>query len=488
MKPPAGVATADEDIRPPPEQRKNFKLLRFRRFLGLFMQTLALILHPKGAMDTKKEGKTLVSQEAQEPGNQDWDRRRFLGRSSVAVVGAALAARMEAQQRDVSPDILKIEKAQQDKSATDAGPEHQLLKESNPNTFLPPATDHGEVQTFWNSFSTAHRRIQEGGWSRQVTVKDFPISKDIAGVNMRLTAGGIRELHWHNAAEWALMLSGNARITAIDNDGRSAVRDVGKNDLWFFPTGTPHSIQGLEPDGCEFLLVFDDGKFSEADTTLISDWTRHTPPEVLAKNWGVPESALDPVYRVPPDGHYIFQAAVPGPLQDDIRAASGSVEPSPVSFDFAMHRMPPSRKMKYGEVRIIDSRNFPVSTTIAAAHVIVKPGGLRELHWHQNADEWQYYIAGKGRMTVFFNGAKARTADFAEGDVGVVQKTLGHYIENVGDSDLVFLEMFKADRFMDLSLSEWVSNTPPELVMAHLGISKEVLQTIPKQKALITPL
>jgi oxalate decarboxylase len=191
---------------------------------------------------------------------------------------------------------------------------------------------------------------------------------------------------------------------------------------------------------------------------------------------------------VPPDGHYIFQAAVPGPLQDDIRAASGSVEPSPVSFDFAMHKMPPSRKMKYGEVRIIDSRNFPVSTTIAAAHVIVKPGGLRELHWHQNADEWQYYIAGKGRMTVFFNGAKARTADFAEGDVGVVQKTLGHYIENVGDSDLVFLEMFKADRFMDLSLSEWVSNTPPELVMAHLGISKEVLQTIPKQKALITPL
>ena len=72
---------------------------------------------------------------------------------------------------------------------------------------------------------------------------------------MRLTAGGIRELHWHNAAEWVLMLSGNARITAIDNDGKSAVKDVAKDDLWFFPTGTPHSIQGLEPDGCEFLPV-----------------------------------------------------------------------------------------------------------------------------------------------------------------------------------------------------------------------------------------
>jgi len=142
-------------------------------------------------------------------------------------------------------------------------PKISYFKDANPNTFMPPPTDHGEVATFWSSFSVAHRRVQEGGWSRQVTVEDFPLSKDIAGVNMRLTAGGIRELHRHAAAEWALMLSGNARISAIDNDGKSFVKDVSKDDLWFFPTGTPHSIQGLQPDGCEFLLVFDDGKFSE---------------------------------------------------------------------------------------------------------------------------------------------------------------------------------------------------------------------------------
>lgn len=411
-------------------------------------------------------------------------RRKFLGKSSSILATAVLAARAQAQG---AQDIEKISKAQQDKSASDIGPENQLLKDANPNTFMPPPTDHGEVETFWSSFSSAHRRVQEGGWSRQVTVEDFPISKDIAGVNMRLTAGGIRELHWHAAAEWALMLSGNARITAIDNDGKSFVKDVTKDDLWFFPTGTPHSIQGLNPDGCEFLLVFDDGNFSEGNTTLISDWTRHTPPEVLAKNWGVPQDALDPVYKVPPDGHYIFQAAVPPELEEDVRAGSGSRGESPVAFDFAMHEMPPTRKARYGEVRIIDSRNFRVATTIAAAHVIVKPGGLRELHWHQNADEWQYYVQGKGRMTVFFNAGKARTADFNAGDLGYVPKTLGHYIENVGDTDLIFLEMFKADKFMDLSLSEWVSNTPPELIMQHLGISKETLQAIPKTKPLITP-
>jgi len=406
-----------------------------------------------------------------------FDRRRLLGAGAAGV----LATLAEAQ------DIPKIKEAQRGASATNPGPENTAIQAASPNAFLPPDTDHGEVQTFWSSFSSAHRRIQEGGWSRQVTVEDFPISKEIAGVNMRLTAGGIRELHWHNAAEWALMLDGRARITAIDNDGKSFVKDVGQDDLWFFPTGIPHSIQGLAPDGCEFLLVFDDGKFSEGNTTLISDWTRHTPREVLAKNFGVQENALDSVYQVPQDGRYIFQAPVPGTLTDDQRSAAGAKGPSPAVFDFSLRSMEPTYKTKSGEVRVIDARNFPAADTIAAAHVIVHPGGLRELHWHQNADEWQYYVKGKGRMTVFFNGGKARTTDFNAGDVGYVPKTLGHYVENTGDTDLVFLEMFKANRFRDLSLSEWITHTPPALITQHLGITQEMLQKIPKDKTPIVP-
>jgi oxalate decarboxylase len=406
-----------------------------------------------------------------------FDRRRFVAAGS-AMLAAALAPSAGAQ------EMSDAKKARQDRSQTDVGPENELLRQANPQTFDPPTTDHGEVPNFWNSFSTAHRRIQEGGWSRQVTVADFPLSKDIAGVNMRLTAGGIRELHWHDAAEWAIMLSGSARITAIDDNGRSFVRDIAKDDLWFFPSGIPHSIQGLAPDGCEFLLVFDDGKFSEGNTTLISDWTRHTPPEVLAKNWGVSEEAIAPVYKTPPEGHYIFQQPVPPSLAADASAAAQTGHAA-VDFSFLMSKMPPTFKREFGEVRIIDTRNFPVATTMAAAHVRVKPGGLRELHWHQNADEWQYYIQGKSRMTVFFNGGKARTADFNAGDVGVVPRTFGHYIENTGDTDLVFLEMFKAPRFMDLSLSEWVANTPPELVMQHLGISEETLKKVPKVKQVV---
>jgi oxalate decarboxylase len=410
------------------------------------------------------------------------DRRGFIGAGSAALFTAAFAL---AQARGQSIETAAA--GDHDQSASDAGPENVPLRDDNPNTFLPPATDHGEPPTFWNSFSVAHRRVQEGGWSRQVTVADFPISTEIAGVNMRLISGGCRELHWHVASEWSIMLSGNARLTTIDAAGKPFVKDVGKNDLWFFPPGLPHSIQGLEPDGCEFLLVFDDGNFSEGNTTLISDWLRHTPPEVLAKNWGVPEDEISGIYKVPPAGHYIFKVPLPGPLAKDAESADDSSSPTRVAFDFPMHSMAPTYRSKSGEVRVVDSRNFPVSTTTAAAHVIVKPGGLRELHWHENADEWQYYIQGKGRMTVFFTDAKARTADFNEGDVGYVPRTFGHYIENTGDTDLIYLELFRAPEFQDLSLSEWVSHTPPELVMAHLNITRETLDKIPKVKTPVVP-
>jgi oxalate decarboxylase len=79
---------------------------------------------------------------------------------------------------------------------------------------------------FWTSFNNAPRRIQNGGWARQVTQYDFQISESISGVNMRLTRGGIRELHWHLAAEWAYVTRGSCRITTIDQLGRPNVEDV----------------------------------------------------------------------------------------------------------------------------------------------------------------------------------------------------------------------------------------------------------------------
>ena len=418
-----------------------------------------------------------------QPAAPPFSRRHFLGTTGVAAGAASIALTHGA----AAQSVQTVTAGEHNASASDPGPQNKVLQNLNPNSFVPPVTDHGLPQTFWNSFSAVHRRIQDGGWSRQVNVHDLPISKDIAGVNMRLTAGGVRELHWHEADEWALMLYGNARLTALNFDGSPYVNDVAAGDLWYFPTGIPHSIQGLGPDGCEFLLVFDDGAFSEDNTTLLSDWMIHTPREVLAKNWGVPQDALDPLQAVPPEGRYIFQAPVPGPLRQDQAAAADNGRSLNNAFQFRLGKMKPQKSDKMGEVKIVDSTNFPAAANIAMAHVTVKPGGLRELHWHPNAGEWQYYIKGKGRMTVFFNKAAARTIDFNAGDVGYVPQTLGHYIENTGDSDLVFLEMFHASHYQDISLNDWLAHLPPELVMAHLGISRETLAVIPKANLALVP-
>jgi oxalate decarboxylase len=411
-----------------------------------------------------------------------FSRRGFLGISSAALAtvagGLAVSGAM-------AQEGQQVDKPQTDRSATDPGPTNKGLDAQNPDSAWPPNTDSKSlIPSFKYPFSLANKRAYEGGWSREVTVRELPISKSMAGVNMRLTAGGVRELHWHTAGEWAIMLYGTARITAVDRDGKSFVADVKKNDLWYFPTGIPHSIQGLGPDGAEFMLVFDEGDFSESDTVLLSDSMAHLPPDVLSKNFGVAEPALK---NLPKQELFIFQTAVPGPLEADQKTAAGAAGKSPTDFAFRTMEMPPTKRTKGGEVRIVDSSKFKISTTVAMAMVTLRPGGLRELHWHPNADEWQYYITGKGRMTVVSTGNRARTMDFQAGDVGYVEQTLLHYIENTGDTDLIFLEMFKSSFYQDMSLSEWLTHTPPELVMAHLNIDKATLDAIPREELVIVP-
>jgi oxalate decarboxylase len=411
---------------------------------------------------------------------ESYSRRGFLGVGSAAALAAAgMIAAKEAVAQDQAPYPTK-----NDRSASAPGPGNPEIDNQNPDSFLPPHSDAGAVQTFKYPFGLAHKRMQEGGWSREVTMRELAVSKTIAGVEMRLIAGGIRELHWHTAGEWAIMLYGNARITGLDAEGKSFVADVTEGDLWYFPTGIPHSIQGLGPDGCEFLLVFDDGNFSEYETVLLTDWMAHTPHDVLAKNFGVSEQAMQPLPR---RAKFIFQAPVPGPLAADLKATTGSRGLSPIDFAFRTAQQKVTKRTKGGEAKIIDSSDFKISTTIAAAIVTVHPGGIRELHWHPNADEWQYFISGQGRMTIFATGGRARTMDFQAGDVGYVLKTLPHYVENTGTTDLKFLEMFKASSYQVLALSEWLTHTPPELVMAHLKIDKATLDAMPKDEVVVMP-
>jgi oxalate decarboxylase len=365
--------------------------------------------------------------------------------------------------------------------ATILGPRNLQLELENPDLLAGPRTDSGTVANLKYSFAAAHNRLLPGGWAREVTVRELPIATKLAGVNMRLEPGGVREMHWHKEAEWGYMLAGTARVLAIDEQGRSFVDDLGEGDVWNFPAGLPHAIQAFG-EGCEFLLVFDDGGFSENETFLITDWFKHTEPSVLAKNFGVPAAAFADIPMDVEHERYIFPGPMPGPIASDAVVSPAGTVPEPFS-----HRLSAQEPIEAagGRVRIVDSSNFPAAATIAAALVEVDPGGIRELHWHPNDDEWQYFISGQGRMTVFAASAKARTFDFQAGDVGYVPFAMGHYVENTGDEPLRFLEMFRSDHFADVSLNQWMALTPPELIEAHLNLGRDTIAALSKDKPIV---
>jgi oxalate decarboxylase len=427
---------------------------------------------------TGKDGKAMtMNDETKERFTDHPSRRSFLGMSSVALATAAFAGMTANAQEKAS-----TQKAEHDRSSSDPGPENKVLLAENPNSNNPPPTDHGDVGPIWYSFDLVKKRVEEGGWTHEVTQRVLPSSRDLAGVNMRLTAGSYRELHWHTADEWAYVLYGNARVTVMNPDGSMFIDDVSEGDLWLFPAGFPHSIQGLGPDGTEFLLVFNQGNFSEDGTFLLSEWLSHTPPEVLSTNLGLDKQTLD---LLPQESLYIFPGHLPGSLEQDKAEIGGEQVASKQQYTFHMKSMKPTKSTQAGDARIVDSRNFPASKHFAAVLLEIKPGGMREMHWHPNASEWQYYIAGKGRMTVFFPVENARTMDFNANDVGYVPSNSPHYIENTGDTDLVVLEIFAAAEFMDVSLNEWIRRLPTGMVKDHLNFDKAAIQRIPAEKEVI---
>jgi oxalate decarboxylase len=62
---------------------------------------------------------------------------------------------------------------------------------------------------------------------------------------------------------------------------------------------------------------------------------------------------------------------------------------------------------------------------------------------------------------------------------------MGHYVENTGDETLRFLEMFRSDRFEDVSLNQWMALTPPGLIEAHLNLDDQTIADLSKHKPII---
>jgi oxalate decarboxylase len=337
-----------------------------------------------------------------------------------------------------------------------------------------------ELPSFRFPLGAQPANVYDGGWAKEATVADFPVSEKLAGVLMQLSPGALRELHWHaNAAEWAYVIKGRCRVTTIDPQAHSEIVDFDAGDVWYFPRGHGHSIQGLGPGDCQFVLVFDNGYFSEFGTFGVTDWLAHVPADVLAKNFGVTAATFA---ALPLRATFMSKGPLPPPLPAD--PAAGSLNVGAATHRYRLLAQRPD-KFPGGSLRLVSERQFPISTTMTGALMRIKPGGLRELHWHPNADEWQYFIAGRARMTVFGSHRRARTEEFAAGDVGYVPQGYGHYIENVGTDDLEVVIVLNNGTFESISITAWLAATPGQLLATNLGLPESAIAALPKRETIM---
>jgi oxalate decarboxylase len=316
-----------------------------------------------------------------------------------------------------------------------------------------------------------------GGSAVQHTIDEFPVCTSFAAVSMRLKPGALRELHWHAvSAEWAYVVTGRCRVTVIAPSGDAEVSDFGPGDVWYFPKGHGHSIQGLGPTECHFLLVMDDGRFSEFGTFSVTDWMSKAPTDVLAQNLRL---TAEDIARLPKQEVYIVQGEVP---PDALPAVRNRAQiPSQLNHKYRLGASP-LISFDGGNERVVTSQQFPISTTITGVVMTLRPGGLRELHWHPNADEWQYYLKGRSQIGVFAAHGNYREEEFGRGQVAFIDRGFGHFIKQIGDEETQILIAFNSPDYQEISLSGWLASNPLKLLETNFGVDAAMIEKMPDHR------
>jgi oxalate decarboxylase family bicupin protein len=165
-------------------------------------------------------------------------------------------------------------------------------------------------------------------------------------------------------------------------------------------------IRGLTLFPAEFMLVFDDGSFSEDNTFGIAELMAHNPLSVISKDLGVPVSAFK---DIPAGELFIFPGtAAPKDINKQNLTSSAGILPKAMAYSYHWSQQTPL-EVAGGSVKVVDPETFPIASNFAAALVTVKPGAMREIHWHPLSDEWTFFISGKGRATLFTPPSSAQT-------------------------------------------------------------------------------
>ena len=327
------------------------------------------------------------------------------------------------------------------------------------NNVPDPLLSGAELPTFKFELEKTKGKVIGGSSGKESTVEQLPIAKGIAGVSMRLEPGAMRELHWHaTAAEWAFVVEGRVRTTIIDPQGHAETNDFEPGDVWYFPRGHGHMLECLGDKPTHFILIFDNGYFSEFGTFSITDWMGHVPKELLAKNFEVPASTFD---GFPKKEVYFARGAVPP--EEPAPPLQGNKLP-PETHKYRLLAQDPHSTYKGGREWRVGAAEFPIATTITGVVLELYPGAFRGLHWHPTSDEWFYILEGEMSATLFGSHGRYRTETFRKGDTGYIPQGYGHSIENIGSTSCRTLVGFNTGHYEAIDLTQWIAGNPADVL------------------------
>ena len=338
----------------------------------------------------------------------------------------------------------------------------------------------GDPVVFTASLDKGPIKATSGGWAREVTTRTLPLATGIAGAHLFVNAGGAREMHWHNSAEWAYLVDGHCQVTVVDPEGQLEVANLGPGDLWFFPRGHSHAIQTLGPAPCHAILAFDDGLYSEHGTFGISDWMSRYDAPTLSQALGVSTETFSPN---PKAETYIMQGevlALDGPQAKIARALDRDR-----THRFALMAQKPRVSTAGGQLYVASAKEFPVSSTMTGTVLKLKPGAMHEPHWHTDANEWHYVLRGRTRVTLFAFDKRVAVAELSAGECAYIPANCGHSIQNIGQEDAEVISALDSGAYHESSLGDWLAKAPRHLLANNFGVSEAAVANFGRKRMVI---
>jgi len=207
----------------------------------------------------------------------------------------------------------------------------------------------------------------------------------------------------------------------------------------------------------------------------MADQTKHPQTEGISRRSIFSTVALASLAATQAD------AAAPPP-------AEGQIEPlANFKFDLEAER---GWVGEAGSAKEATVAEFPVSQSIAGVSMRLKPGAIRELHWHALAAEWAYMLEGRCRATVISPNGQSEIADFGPGDTWYFPRGHGHLLQGLGPGECHFLLGFDNGHFSEygtFSITDWIAHTSPEVLSRSLGLPASAFSQFPKKEVYIGP-